>query len=407
MKLKRLVLGLTVILMTVTVAMLPATQLSIVLGLGEDVQFGPLINAPNGHISFQKDRDGYKIWLPGRLETATLNQEGGFLFNVPRWTLTDLAQGQPTFALGPEAPLVCDSTDMHFDRDYAAMNAVVPGAEANRLLAFYDAEYHVNCPNGQPLLSSIGLATSTDGGVTWQKQDQIIQGLDEAVNGFSFVTQRQLAEANNGNDKFDVGASGPSAVIRDDNGAAFLYLYYSDRTPITGSKSSVYVARALLATDGTPGTWQKWTGAGWGVAGDQTSAAPIVTPPSGTGVALQPHVSRNTALRSWLMVFKTQIDFEVAQSDDGLHWTTPTSLLTFASTDRDTGFPSLISPDAGECQAFWCDGDDDAGAWWLLHGATSASQQVTGAVGWLFYSSVPQHATQYVGHRVPFRVTGS
>lgn len=70
-----------------------------IVGPVEDITFGSLINAPNGHISFQKKPQGFRIWLPGRLRipAQNLNEEGGFLFDVPSWSSVDLAQAQPTF----------------------------------------------------------------------------------------------------------------------------------------------------------------------------------------------------------------------------------------------------------------------------------------------------------------------
>ena len=32
----------------------------------EDVNFGQLVNAPNGHVSFERNDQGFRIWLPGR-----------------------------------------------------------------------------------------------------------------------------------------------------------------------------------------------------------------------------------------------------------------------------------------------------------------------------------------------------
>ena len=373
-----------------------------IVGPVEDITFGSLINAPNGHISFQKEPGGYRIWLPGRLSipAQNLNEEGGFLFEVPSWSSDDLAQAQPTYMDLGHTPKNCDPGDFSFDRNYAAPNAVLSDATPHVLLAFYDAEYHVACPSGEPLLSSIGLATSVDDGLTWQRQGQVIQGLDEARKGFAFVTQKQLNEFNNGRTLED-GASGPSALVRDADGKVYLYLYYADRTPITGGPDSIYLARSLLTTHGNPGTWQQWTGAGWSALGDQTSAAPILVPSTLARSALQPHVSWNTALQCWLMVFKTKIDFEVATSVDGINWSQASSLLTFDPNDQETGFPTLISLNGGAADEF---GPNDDELDWLLP-SRQASQQITSAVGWLYYSSHPANNPQYIGHRAPFRIS--
>ena len=377
-----------------------------IVGPVEPVTFGTLINAPNGHISFQKEPGGYRIWLPGRLRipSQNVNDEGGFTFDVKDWSIDELAQAQPTFMdLGHVADN-CDPNDFSFDRNYLAPNSVIPGVGPNVLLTFYDAEYHVACPSGQPLLSSIGLGTSTDGGITWTRQGQVIEGLDQARKGFAFVTQKQL-DAFNGGGNLDVGASGPSALVREADGGVYIYLYYADRTPITGGPDSIYLARALLSTNGMPGNWQQWTESGWGALGDQKSATPVVVPSTSARSALQVHVSWNTVLHSWLMVFKTKIDFEVTTSADGVNWTEASSLLTFDPNDQTTGFPTLISPNGGACEGLGCEDNGDLNPW-LLQSERKASQQITGASGWLYYSSHPANNPQYVGHRAPFRIDG-
>ena len=380
-----------------------------IVGPVEPVTFGPLINAPNGHISFQKHPGGFRIWVPGRVRdpSQNINEEGGFSFDVKDWSYDTLAQAQPSYMDLGHTPNNCDQNDTSFDRNYAAPNSVIPGADTNLLLAFYDAEFHPYCPNGepsgQPLLSSIGLANSADGGLTWSRQGQVIEGLDQARKGFKFVTDKQVHEILNGN-RLDDGASGPSTVVREADGGVYIYLYYADRTPITAGPDSIYVARALLATNGMPGNWQQWDGTAWGALGDQISAAPIVIPSDSAKSALQPHVSWNTALHRWLMVFKTKIDFEVATSVDGVNWSEPFSFSTFDPNDQETGFPTLISPNGGACEGVGCENYDDLNPS-LLQSERKASQQITGATGWLYYSSHPQNDGQYHGHRAPFSIS--
>jgi hypothetical protein len=375
--------------------------------LEPNVVFGGLINAPNGHISFLKSPDGYRIWLPGRDVQGSLNEEGGFLYQVPSWSLADLAAGVPNFCFGPTSPAVGTS----FDRDYAALNAVVPGSGRNTLLGFYDAEYHpLSTPGnkqGQPLLSSIGLAISTDDGVTWEKAGQVIVGLDEALLGFDAVVSDLTALAMTPA-QVDDGASSPSAVVREDHGERYIYLYYDDRTnfAIPGLAYSIYVARARLVTDGLPGNWQKWTGTDWGLVGDQTVAVPVMVPPIGSAQAMMPHVSYNTTLRCWLMAFKTRDDFELATSDDGVHWNPPISIVNIKTQlpKGETGFPTLISPGSGEDgpeHPFFADDARRPGVC-IEEGQ---SQQTTGATGWLFFSNHAAGDPQYLGYRIPFTIS--
>ena len=368
----------------------------------EDVDFGQLVNAPNGHVSFERHDHGFRIWLPGR--DPVPDQEGGFRLDAPGWSITELGSAVAVFGLGPTAPGQCPKGNIDFDRNYGAINAVVRGSNPHMLLAFYDAEFHPVCdekgdPQPEPLLSSIGLAISTDDGVTWTKQGQVIAGLDEARLGFQAVTEWQVGGGQ------DDGASGPSVVIRDDGDDRYLYLYYADRAPLHHTygddrKDSIYVARARLATNGIPGSWQEWNGSGWGAFGDQTVAAPIVVPPAGDVFALQPHTSRNMAVHSWLMVFKTKVDFSMATSSDGVQWSTPVSLFTAPPDYAEFGFPTLVSVDLDDCSGGPCPDHDQALG-------NHASQQITGASGYLYYSAKPtspQNA-RYHGHRVRFEIS--
>lgn len=181
----------------------------------------------------------------------------------------------------------------------------------------------------------------------------------------------------------------------------FIYLYYADRTVITGGDDSVCVARARLETSGAQGKGHSWNGSDWGVAGDQTVAAPIVVPPPG-GVALQPHVSWNTAVQRWLMVYRGTTAFEYASSGDGVHWTHSRELLHFAATDANTEFPTLVSLPEPLCARITCPGFSDPNA--PPPPAPGASQQITDATGCLYSSARAKGARQYLGHRAPFRI---
>ncbi len=345
----------------------------------EDVQFGDLINAPNGHLSYETNSGGFKIWVAGRLKAGKTNQEGGFLLSVADWNPTNLARAQASFCLGPTNPGVGDA----FDRDYAALDAVVPGQSPGTLLGFYDAEFHpLSTPTnrvGQPLLSSIGLAISTDGGVTWSRQGQVIQGLDWAMMGKEAVASNQVYLATHSPKNIvDDGANSPTAVLRDEGGQTYIYLYYSDRTNFAVTNAyAIYLARSLLASNGQPGQWQKWTGAGWGAVGAQFPAAAVVSAPANRLEAEHGSVSFNTALNCWVMFFKTHTDFQLATSDDGVQWNPAVSLFPFDPNDLETGFPTFVSPVTDY-----------------------PTQQATGGQGWLYYSSHPTNSN-YLGHRVP------
>jgi hypothetical protein len=115
---------------------------------------------------------------------------------------------------------------------------------------------------------------------------------------------------------------------------------------------------------------------------------------------LQPHTSRNSALQAWLMVFKTKFDFSITTSNDGVQWATPVSLFVVPTDYAEFGFPTLVSIDLDDCRGGPCEDRDQALG-------NHASQQITGASGYLYYSakpSTPQNA-RYHGHRVRFDIS--
>ena len=68
-----------------------------------------------------------------------------------------------------------------FDADYAGPGNIFPAANATDLLMVYHAENHLFSGvdyAGTPFYAGIGLARSSDGGVTWQRQGQIISAHD-------------------------------------------------------------------------------------------------------------------------------------------------------------------------------------------------------------------------------------
>ena len=118
------------------------------------------------------------------------------------------------------------------------------------------------------------------------------------------------------------------------------------------SQGAIYLARSPHASGGRPGTWQKWTGKGWGAPGVQNVAEPVLKAPAKPPfLTMQmPHVSWNTALHRWLMVFASNVAFHAAASEDGIHFGPPieiTRLPAFHMKPGEifTAYPTLLSPD--------------------------------------------------------------
>jgi hypothetical protein len=380
------------------------------LGPEEPLQIGRIHNAPNGHLSYRMAGGQLTLWVDGRVPGTSpqTSTQGTFILHPKSWNTADLESASPLKVLeAPHNRDECDAPD-GFYRDYAAINAIIPGTKPGELLAFLDGEFHPDkystdpaklAKPSIPLLAAIGLATSTDG-VTWAVQGAVVRGLDVANHRTTGDGTGCKAVVSTMTAKLDLeGAAGPSAVIRTDNGSQYIYLYYEDRVrlsavddagvaPKSGERgrgrghastrmkptADLYVARSPYASDGAPGSWQFWTGSGWK---EPPSAVPIVKAPDG-GEAAHPQVSFNTALKRWLMVFHTQTDLYATTSADGLKWDPPVPLNATNGTTKTPSFPTLISPDQPD-------------------------QQTTTATGALYYSA---HATgEYLGFTRTFAVS--
>jgi len=323
---------------------------SMTLGEGEHVPFGGIRWCPDEHISFRKGPRGFSVWVVG--------DGGNYLFDGP--SLDQLA----CFGKRPVMP---SRGAQRFDRDYVGLSAVIPAAEGKGLLGLYHAEFHPNAPKDFPFIASLGLATS-EGGMTWKRKGQVIEGL-----------QRTLKPG----DEHNVGACEPSAVVRKDGAEEFIYLYWGEY--FSDRQSAIYVARSPYAGGGKPGTWQKWTGKGWGKPGVQNVAEPVLkAPATAPYLTLQmPHVSWNTALKRWLMVYSSGVAFCAAASEDGIYFGKPIEIMLLPAFnmkpgDIFTAYPTLVSPD-------------------------KATQMVTGEEGFLYFAR-GQWGTNHTAWRRSFKI---
>ena len=323
---------------------------SMTLGAEEHVPFGDIRFCPDEHVSYRKGPHGFSVWVTG--------DGGSWLFHGP-----SLGELSPV----GKGPVLPSRGNEHFDRDYLGLSAVIPAADGKGLLGFYHAEFHPDAPKAFPFLASLGLATSADG-VTWKRVGQVIAGLEDKLRP---------------GDTHNIGACEPSAVLQKVGDKEFIYLYwgeyYDDR------QGAIYLARSPHASGGRPGTWQKWTSKGWGVPGVQNVAEPVLKAPAKPPfLTMQmPHVSWNTALHRWLMVFASNVAFHAAASEDGIHFGPPIEIMRLPAFHMKPGeiftaYPTLLSPD-------------------------KATQMVTGQEGFLYFAR-GRWGTNHTGWRRPFKI---
>jgi hypothetical protein len=97
-----------------------------------------------------------------------------------------------------------------------------------------------------------------------------------------------------------------------------------------------------------------------------------------------PHVSWNTALKRWLMVYSSGVAFCAATSQDGIHFGKPIEIMPLPAFnmkpgDIFTAYPTLVSPD-------------------------KATQMVTGEEGFLYFAR-GQWGTNHTAWRRSFKIT--
>jgi hypothetical protein len=151
----------------------------------------------------------------------------------------------------------------------------------------YHAENHlfggVDYP-GTPFYAGIGLARSSDGGLTWQREGEIISGHDP----------QQATQPPSG-----AGALTPSAIEI----GGYIYVCFRE-LDLQSGVSGYALARAPLSSDGAPGSWEKYDQGTFSAPGLGGAFTPlnIVLDPTVPGDQRQPNISFNTYLNAFVMI---------------------------------------------------------------------------------------------------------
>jgi hypothetical protein len=221
-----------------------------------------------------------------------------------------------------------------FEQDYVGPGSVLTAANGQDLLLIYHAEHDCG-PFGTPFTSNIGLARSTDGGLTWTRQGQIISSSYQPP----WCTATRLN-----------GAGMPVVILSRDRD--YYYMYYMEWLPNRADQT--YLARSPVSADGAPGSWTKYYHGEFSQPGLGGLADPVIRRPDPEDVTIWAgfaSVSYNTALRKYVAVFLTTPEFYYTASEDGIHWEPARKLGLLASSipDQPVGtwrcYPSLLSLD--------------------------------------------------------------
>ena len=180
--------------------------------------------------------------------------------------------------------------------------------------------YHAEVLN-DALYAVLGLASSTDDGLTWTDLGEIIR-LNQAYAV--------------GLDLWEIG-DGPLVLSPD---GKYFYLYFPDwianGTPHAKSTTNVSVARAPVASvlnaafgSARPHTvaFEKFYEGSWHLQPGIGGASTDLNPRSAYRGYLDIHYNR--ALQRYVLIISDDTDFAYSESIDGLTWTIPTLLGTF------------------------------------------------------------------------------
>ncbi|OTP72762.1 hypothetical protein [Caballeronia sordidicola] len=262
-----------------------------------DSPFG--VDNPDEHVPFLRQANGsFRLWLAGGGSAGTFGLSSSDLMS---FTSLVSKGGAAMGVLLPSGP-----GTTAFDADYAGAGSVFPAANGTDLLMIYHAENHLFngvLSSGNPFYAAIGLARSSDGGVTWTREGEIIGAHDP-----------QLPTQTTGG----AGALTPSAV----ESGGYIYVIFREIDP-QSKVTGFALARAPIAIDGVPGSWQKYSGGAFSTAGLGGAFTPlnVVLDPTVPGDMRQPQVSFNVYLQQFLMVSVGNGGIYAQTSADLINWT--------------------------------------------------------------------------------------
>jgi hypothetical protein len=306
---------------------------------------------PDVHPTYLRFDDGsIRFWIQGGGGTSI-------------FTTTDFMSFRPSPVadhvspvLGPRQP-----QSKAFDADYAGGSSIFPAANKTDLTMIYHAENHYGRPYGSAgvtaFYASIGIARSSDGGVTWSRQGPIITG-----------REAQTAYPPPG---IGLGANNPSAIVT----GGYIYVFFVDAVSPSGPFRGIHrlcLARAPIASDGAVGTWMKYYQKSFSEPGlGGLCDAPIPPPPAKSGITFEsnPDISFNTALNAYLLVFRGDDGFFYSTASDMMNWSSP---VMFMATPP--ALQALKTP--GSAYYYYP----------LAVTPSAPSDELTGASGYIFYA---------------------
>ncbi|HOI30244.1 MAG TPA: T9SS type A sorting domain-containing protein [Melioribacteraceae bacterium] len=286
-----------------------------------------LMHTPDGPVSYKKFENEIRFWFTATNRTVLLRGN-------------DFSNLEPFPLQGGQAVLILEPSGTGFDSSYAGAYSVIPANNGTDLLMFYHAENHpCNFPN--PFMAAIGLARSTDGGITWQRRGQVLS----------------TAAPKPANCNFQIWGVGNPTVFKSKDGN-YLYMMFTEwlRGNPVSRPDLIYLARAAVSSDGEPGSWFKYSNGSFSQPGLGGLGTPVINQPPPDGLtsvyAALPAVSYNTAIDQFIVVFQSRNGIHISTSSNGISWDTPRLIwnerdfyLSSIQGQPGVAYPSLISLD--------------------------------------------------------------
>jgi hypothetical protein len=273
-----------------------------------------LTHLPDGHLAFLRADTGYRMWISAGVRSHLFH--GPSLDHLVPHRTDD---GRAAAIFGPSGS--------GFDAAYAAFGGLLPTGPPGTLLGIYHGE---QCGRGN-YTATIGIAVSTDMGVTWRRCGAILTGRNPAPPGTRIA-----------------GAGIPAVVLH----GRYAYVYYTDWS--VDRPDETHVARAPIDRSTEPAAWRKFHDGAFGspgIGGESTAVIRRPDPPRETVYAASATVAYNRAVGRFVAVFETSVGFFAAESADGLAWGKAQVVHPFPTprTRRRPGsvwygYPSLIGP---------------------------------------------------------------
>jgi len=300
-------------------------QVSFSLGapqqLFRDGQFGMTAMPDQQPAVLQQSDGSYDVFFNGRFSHG---QGAGW---VGMFSTSDFLTYRPVAGTSDQATPVfgssCEggapSCAQNFDARYSGANAVFVASNGTDLLMIYNGTNtdFGGSPSTKAYYAEIGLARSTDGGLSWVSQGAIIQGTDP----------KPADDAASG----AIGTPQPSAV--EANGYIYVvYPYFPTAGYPDAGPPTIQVARSPTSSDGAPHTWVKYLNGSFDPSQDGLggNGSQVVPSASDCRRPAQPSVAYSTYLDRYVMVLTCESGWFFTTSSDLVTWDPPSQFFPAA-----------------------------------------------------------------------------